>query len=322
MTRPKVILTRRWPAEVETELARRYEVELNATDAPLDAAALRAALARADALCPTVTDAITAEVLATPARRARMLGNFGVGYNHVDIDAARRAGVLVTNTPGVLTECTADLAMTLLLMVARRAGEGEREVRAGAWSGWRPTHLLGTRVTGKTLGLVGFGRIAQAVARKAHFGFGMRVLFHTRTPPPAAVVNALGASARPLDELLAEADFVSLHCPGGAATHHLLDAGRLAAMRPDAFLVNTARGDVVDQDALIAALAARRIAGAGLDVYAGEPRVPPALLALDNVVLLPHLGSASRETRVAMGMRVLENLDAFFAGREPPDRVA
>lgn len=323
MTRPKVILTRRWPAEVEAAIAARYDLEVNQADRPLDAAALRDALARADALCPTVTDRIDAAVLGTRPVRVRVLGNFGVGFNHIDLDAARRAGLAVTNTPGVLTECTADIALTLLLMVARRAGEGERELRAGAWTGWRPTHLLGTQVSGKTLGLIGFGRIAQAVARRAHAGFGMRVLFHTRSAPPPEVVAALGATqAASLDDLLAQSDFVSLHCPGGAATHHLLNAERLARMRPDAFLINTARGDVVDQDALIAALAAGRLAGAGLDVYAGEPRVPAPLLAMQNVVLLPHLGSASRETRVAMGMRVLANLDAFFAGREPPDRVA
>ncbi len=323
MTRPKVILTRRWPAEVEAAIADRYDLEVNHDDRPLDAAALKDALGRADALCPTVTDRVDAAVLDTRPLRARVLGNFGVGFNHIDLDAARRAGLIVTNTPGVLTECTADIALTLLLMVARRAGEGERELRAGAWTGWRPTHLLGTQVSGKTLGLVGFGRIAQAVARRAHAGFGMRVLFHTRSAPPPDVAAALGATqAASLDDLLAQSDFVSLHCPGGAATHHLLNAERLARMRPEAFLINTARGDVVDQDALIAALAAGRLAGAGLDVYAGEPRVPAPLLAMQNVVLLPHLGSASRETRVAMGLRVLANLDAFFARREPPDRVA
>ncbi|MGE0859922.1 MAG: 2-hydroxyacid dehydrogenase [Gammaproteobacteria bacterium] len=317
------MLTRRWPAEVESALAARYELEVNQDDRPLDAAALRDALGRADALCPTVTDRVDAAVLDARPLRVRVLGNFGVGFNHIDLDAARRAGLTVTNTPGVLTECTADIALTLLLMVARRAGEGERELRAGAWTGWRPTHLLGTQVSGKTLGLIGFGRIAQAVARRAHAGFGMRVLFHTRGAPPPAVAAALGATqAASLDDLLARSDFVSLHCPGGAATHHLLNAERLARMRSDAFLINTARGDVVDQDALIAALAAGRLAGAGLDVYAGEPRVPAPLLAMQNVVLLPHLGSASRETRVAMGLRVLANLDAFFAGHEPPDRVA
>lgn len=322
MDKPRVIVTRRWPQAVEEVLQRRFDVRLNERDEPMSFAELQQALREADALCPTVTDAVTAELLHTPDRRCRLLANFGVGFNHIDIAAARHHGIAVTNTPDALTDCTADLAMTLLLMVARRAGEGERQLRAGAWQGWRPTHMTGTKVTGKTLGLVGFGRIAQAMARKAHFGFGMRILFHTRTPPPVAISNALGATAcEDLDDLLGAADFVSLHCPGGAATRHLIDASRLAAMRRGAFLINTARGDVVDPDALVAALRDGRIAGAGLDVYAGEPRVPQDLLGLENVVLLPHLGSATDETRVAMGMRVVENLDAFFAGREPRDRV-
>jgi len=322
MSKPKVILTRRWPEAVEHELAQRFEVEFNSLDAAMDVAQLQDALRRADALCPTVTDAISAEVLEVEGLRTRVIGNFGVGFNHIDVASARKLGLTVTNTPDALTDCTADLAMTLMLMVARRAGEGERHIRSHAWQGWRPTHLMGTKVTGKTLGLVGFGRIARAVAHKAHFGFGMRILFHTPTPPPVEVVHALGATAcASLDDMLAQADFVSLHCPGGAATRHLINAARLNVMRKDAFLINTARGDVIDQQALIDALTWGRLAGAGLDVYAGEPHVPDALLGLDNVVLLPHLGSATHETRSAMGMRVIENLDAFFAGREPRDRV-
>lgn len=322
MSKPKVIVTRRWPEAVERELLRRFDVELNTSDEAMNFAQLQSALRHADALCPTVTDALSADVLAVEGIKTRLLANFGVGFNHIDVASARKLGLTVTNTPDALTDCTADLAMTLLLMVARRAGEGERLLRAHGWQGWRPTHLLGRKVTGKTLGLVGFGRIARAMARKAHFGFGMRILFHTPTPPPAETSNALGASAcASLEEMLAQADFVSLHCPGGASTHHLINAARLEAMRSDAFLINTARGDVVDQQALIEALSTRRIAGAGLDVYAGEPHVPDALLALDNVVLLPHLGSATHETRVAMGMRAIENLEAFFAGREPRDRV-
>lgn len=322
MAKPKVIVTRRWPAEVEAALADRYDVTLNEDDAPMSAAELREALASADAVCPTVSDRIDAEVLAVEPLRARILGNFGVGYNHIDVEAAKRRGLVVTNTPEVLTDCTADLAMALLLMVARRAGEGERHVRARRWSGWRPTHMMGTKVTGKVLGLIGFGRIARAMAHKAHFGFGMRILFHDPFPPPAEVQNALGAvRCETPEELLAAADFVSLHCPGGKETYHLIDAEKLACMKRSAFLVNTARGDVVDQQALLAALREGRIAGAALDVYEDEPAVPEALLAMENVVLLPHLGSASLETRVAMGMRVLENLEAFFAGREPRDRV-
>lgn len=323
MARPKVVLTRRWPAAVERELAQRYELVVNEADVPMDTAALGAALAGADALCPTVTDRVDAALIGAPKRRAGLIANFGVGFNHIDVEAARAAGVVVTNTPEVLTDCTADLALTLLLMVARRAGEGERHVRDGAWQGWRPTHMLGTRVSGKTLGLVGFGRIARAVAARAYHGFGMRVVFTDPAPPSPADAAALGATALDsLEELLAVSDFVSLHCPGGAANHHLLDATRLALMPPHAYLVNTARGDVVDTAALVDALGQGRIAGAALDVYDGEPAVPAELRALDNVVLLPHLGSATTETRVAMGMRVAENLEAWFAGRPPRDRVA
>jgi lactate dehydrogenase-like 2-hydroxyacid dehydrogenase len=294
----------------------------------LTPAALTTALREADAVCPTVTDAVDAAVLDAAVSgdgppRARILANFGVGFNHIDLARARRAGIVVTNTPGVLTDCTADLTVMLMLMVARRAGEGERLVRAGGWHGWAPTQLLGTRVSGKTLGLVGFGRIARAVAARARHGFGMRILYYNPSAVPEAVTAPLGAAAcDTLEALLEAADFVSLHCPGGAATHHLIDASRLARMGAHAVLVNTARGDVVDQSALVEVLAAGRIAGAGLDVYAGEPAVPDALKTMDNVVLLPHLGSASKETRVAMGMRVVANLEAFFAGREPPDRVA
>lgn len=321
MRKPRVVLTRRWPEAVEARLAARFDLVCNPGDVPFAADALCEALTTADALCPTVTDRIDAKVLEVAPRRARLIANYGVGINHIDIDTARRLGLTVTNTPGVLTDATADLTLTLLLMAARRAGEGEREVRAGAWTGWRPTHLVGTQVTGKTLGLVGFGRIAQAVARRAHQGFGMEILFHTRTPPEVTAAGVPATSVG-LDELLARSDFVSLHCPGGAITRHLINRERLAAMKPSAFLINTARGEVVDEAALIDALATRRIAGAGLDVYADEPCVPAALKALENVVLLPHLGSATDATRIEMGLRVLANLEAFFAGAAVPDRVA
>jgi lactate dehydrogenase-like 2-hydroxyacid dehydrogenase len=283
---------------------------------------LREALKTADALLCTVTDRLTAEVLSAEPRRARLLANFGVGFNHIDLDAAKARGLAVSNTPDVLTDATADLAMTLLLMVSRRAGEGERHVRARQWTGWRPTHMLGTQVAGKTLGLVGMGRIARAVAQRAHHGFGMRIIFHDPYPPPAEVAASLGAEPRErLEDLLAEADFVSLHCPATPETRHLMNRERLALLRPEAYLVNTARGDVVDEAALAEVLQARRIAGAGLDVFEREPQVTEALLGLENVVLLPHLGSATTETRVAMGMRALENLRLFFAGKPLRDRV-
>lgn len=322
MAKPKVIVTRRWPAAVESKLKTLYDVSLNEADTPMDVAQLQDALRTADALCPTVSDHLSAEVIDIAGIKTRILGNYGVGFNHIHLDTAKQRGLVVTNTPEVLTDCTADLAMTLLMMVARRAGEGERHVRTNAWTGWRPTHMIGSKVTGKTLGLIGFGRIARAMAHKAHFGFGMRILFSDPCPPPAEVSNALGAvHCDSPEEVLSSADFISLHCPGGEATRHLINAERLALMRPSAFLINTARGDVVDQNALIEALRKRQIAGAGLDVYDGEPAVPEALKALENVVLLPHLGSASMETRVAMGMRVIANLEAFFAGKPPPDRV-
>lgn len=319
----RVVLTRRWPEPVERELMARYRVEVNERDVPMPAQDIAAALANADAVCPTVTDRIDASVLAAAAPGARILANFGVGFNHIDLDAARRHGVVVTNTPGVLTESTADLAMALILMSARRLAAGATEVATDNWDGWRPTHLLGTDVHGKTLGLVGFGRIARAVARRAHAGFGMRVLFVTPRPPPATDAAKLGASAcRTLAEMLPQCDFLSLHCPGGEATRDLIDAAELALLPPHAFVINTARGDVLNEAALIQALRDGTIAGAGLDVYAAEPTVPAALRNADNVVALPHLGSATVATRTAMGRRAAANLEAFFSGAEPPDRIA
>jgi lactate dehydrogenase-like 2-hydroxyacid dehydrogenase len=321
MSKPRILLTRRWTHSVESYLASRYELTRNEQDIPLDATQLAAALREYDAVCPTVSDAVTAAVLEAPGRRTRILGNFGVGYNHIDVEAARRAGIVVTNTPDVLTDTTADLAILLMLMAARRAGEGERELRAGRWIGWRPTHLLGEDVSGRTLGLIGYGRIAQATARRAHHGFGMRILYNSRRRAEAGVEAECAAEyVAEVDELLRRCDVVSLHCPGGAETFHLLDARRLALLRPGAVLVNTARGPVVDEKALVEALKGGRIR-AGLDVYEQEPRLAAGLAELENVVLLPHLGSATEQTRTAMGMRVAGNLDAFFAGTAPPDRV-
>jgi lactate dehydrogenase-like 2-hydroxyacid dehydrogenase len=320
--RPSVVVTRRLPAAVEDELVRDFDVRLNREDRPLGSVGLQEALRSADALLCTVTDRLTAEVLGAEPLRARMLANFGVGFNHIDTDAAKARGLAVSNTPDVLTEATADLAMTLLLMVSRRAGEGERHVRSGAWTGWRPTHMRGTHVSGKTLGLVGMGRIARAVARRAHHGFGMRVVFHDPYPPSPDEAKALGAESRQtLEQVLEEADFVSLHCPATPETRNLMNRERLARMRRSAFLINTARGDVVDETALVQALADGTISGAGLDVYEREPQIAPELLAMENVVLLPHLGSATQETRVAMGQRAVENLRLFFSGAPLRDRV-
>jgi lactate dehydrogenase-like 2-hydroxyacid dehydrogenase len=320
--RPTVVVTRRLPGIVEEELSQDFDARLNRDDRPLGSAGLQDALRSADAVLCTVTDRLTAEVLSAEPLRARMLANFGVGYNHIDTDAAKARGVAVSNTPDVLTEATADLTITLLLMVARRAGEGERHVRGGAWSGWRPTHMLGAHVSGKVLGLVGMGRIARAVAKRAHQGFGMRVIFHDPYPPSPADAAALGAEPRQtLEQVLEEADFVSLHCPAMPETRHLMNRESLARMRRSAFLINTARGDVVDEAALIQALSDGTIAGAGLDVYEREPQIAPELLAMENVVLLPHLGSATHETRIAMGRRALENLRLFFRGAPLRDRV-
>ena len=318
-----VIVTRRLPEPVHQALTREFDARLNPDDRPLTADGLRQALGTADALLTTVTDKLTADVLSAEPRRAKLVANFGVGFNNIDIEAAKARGIAVSNTPDVLTDATADLAMTLLLMVARRTGEGERHLRGGQWTGWRPTHMLGTHVTGKTLGLVGMGRIARAVAQRAHHGFGMKVIYHDPYPPPPEVARALGAEPRQtLEEVLREADFVSLHCPATPETRHLMNRDRLALMRPDAFLVNSARGDVVDEAALVDALTSRRIAGAALDVFEREPQVTQALTTMDNVVLLPHLGSATTETRVAMGMRAFENLQRFFSGQPLRDRVA
>jgi lactate dehydrogenase-like 2-hydroxyacid dehydrogenase len=322
-TRPTVVVTRRLPEAVERELLRDFDARLNAEDRPLGAEGLADAIRNADAILTTVTDKVTAEVLSAEPRRAKIVANFGVGFNNIDVEAAKARGVAVSNTPDVLTDATADLAITLLLMVARRTGEGERHLRGGHWTGWRPTHMMATHVSGKTLGLVGMGRIARAVAQRAHHGFGMKVIYHDPFPPPADVAAALGAEPRAeLDAVLREADFISLHCPATPETRHLMNRERLGLMRPDAFLVNTARGDVVDEAALVEALQQKKIAGAGLDVFEREPEVTRALLGMENVVLLPHLGSATTETRVAMGMRALENLRLFFGGKPLRDRVA
>lgn len=320
--RPVVTVTRRLPAAVEEALAERFECRFNAADTPLGAVGLRQALAESDAVLCTVSDDIDAAVLGTEPVRARLLANFGVGYGHIDLAAARALGVAVTNTPGVLTDDTADLAIALMLMAARGLGSGERELRSGAWTGWRPMHHLGTRLSGKTLGIVGMGRIGRAVARRAVHGFGMRLVYCSRTPLPAGEAAALDAVPLELDAVFSQADVVSLHVPSTGATRHLVDRRRLALMPRHGILVNTARGDVVDEAALVEALARGVIAAAGLDVYEREPSVSPGLLALDNVVLLPHLGSATVESRTAMGMRAMENLVAWSEGRALPDQVA
>jgi lactate dehydrogenase-like 2-hydroxyacid dehydrogenase len=299
-----------------------FDVRLNPTDTEMTPAQLLEAMQCADAIMPTVTDKITPEMLGATGRRVRIVANYGVGYNNIDVGAAKKHNVVVTNTPDVLTDDTADLAVALLLMTARRLGTGEQEIRAGQWTGWRPTHHLGTRVSGKTLGILGLGRIGRAVAKRAHDGFGMRVIYFD-PPVPIGEAKALGAEPRAsMEDVLRESDFVSLHAPATPETRHMINAKTIALMPSHAILINTARGDVVDEPALAEALAAKRIAGAGLDVFEKEPTVTPALLELDNVVLLPHLGSATTEGREAMGERALDNLVQFFAGKAPRDRVA
>ncbi len=321
MSKPSVFVTRRWPEAVEAKLAEQYNATFNMDDVPLGTEELRAAIASHDAVLPTVTDKLDAAVFdVTP--QAKILGNYGVGYSHICEDSARRLGLVVTNTPDVLSECTADIAMTLLLMAARRAGEGEREVRAGQWSGWRPTHMIGAKVAGKVLGIIGFGRIGQEMARRAHHGFGMKILVQNRSKVAPEVLAACGAEqVESVEALLPQCDFVSLHCPGGAANRHLINAERLALFKPGAYLINTARGEVVDDIALASALTSGALGGAGLDVFDGEPQINAALFNCPSLVMLPHLGSATRETREEMGFRVLDNLNDFFAGNAPRDRV-
>lgn len=321
--RPFVIVTRRLPDAVEAALAASFDVRLNPSDRQYTAAELRTALSEADAVLCTLTDPLDAMVLGPGPWRARLLANFGVGTNHIDLAAARTAGLAVTNTPGVLTDCTADLAIALMLMVLRRLDEGSRQLRAGAWPGWHPVHLLGRRLTGRTLGVVGFGRIGQAVAHRAHHGFGMQILTVARpTLDAAALARVAGEAVEGLDELLERSDIASLHVPLTPGTRHLMDARRLALLGPKGVLVNTARGEVVDEAALAEALHAGALGGAGLDVFEREPLVHPRLLTAPSAVLLPHQGSATVETRTAMGMKAVENLRAFSRGEPLPDRVA
>ena len=324
MSKPKVILTRKWPDEAEKKAKELFDAVLNEDDHKMSIEELKEAMCNADALCPTVSDfQINSDVFGVENLKCKIVANFGVGYNNIDTNAAKEAGIVVTNTPDVLTDCTADIAMVLLLSVARRIGEGERLVRNKEWSGWCPTHMLSTKVTGKKLGVIGFGRIAQAVAQKAHFGFGMQISFYDPYPPSDEIVKKFSATKfNVLEDVLKDSDFVTLHCPGGGENTNLLNNDRFALMKNSAFLINTARGDVVDENALVQALKNNVIAGAGLDVYAKEPTVTEELLGMDNVVLIPHLGSATTETRVAMGLRSLENVKAFFDGKEPGDRVA
>jgi glyoxylate reductase len=312
----KVIVTRRLPDAVEAKLAARFDAELNPDDAPFGRERLIEAAGRCDVLAPSVRDRIDAGILEAAGPRLRLIANFGAGTDHIDLEAARARAIAVTNTPGVLTEDTADLAMALILMALRGLGEGERNLRGGRWRGWGPVDQLGRGLAGKALGIVGMGRIGTALARRAR-AFGMEIHYHNRRPAE----DSDAIYWPDLDSMLARADVISLNAPYGRETHHLIDRRRLALIRPDAWLINAARGGLVDEEALIEALGAGRIAGAGLDVYPEEPKVDPRLLGLPNLVLLPHLGSATIESRTAMGVKMLANIAAFTEGRELPDRV-
>ena len=321
----RVVVTRKMPAAVEAEIASRYDALFNRTDVALTAEQMAQVLQQADVVVTTVTDKWHPGLFDTTSIRTKLLANVGVGVNHIALEAARRAGIAVSNTPDVVTDDTADVAIALILMTMRRLGEGERHLRSGAWGGLRPTFMLGRTLRGKTLGIVGYGRIGRAVARIAHDAFGMHILWQAPRDPrvddPATAGPAGAQRVDTLEELLQRSDVVSLHCPATPETRHLINAETLAHMPEHAYLVNTARGDVVDEAALAFALKERRIAGAGLDVYEFEPSVTAELRDLENVVLLPHLGSATIETRTNMGMRALRNVDAFVAGAGLPDRV-
>lgn len=318
--RPKVIVTRELTDGVMRRMEDLFDATLNREDRGLTRAELEAAVADTDILVPTITDRIDADLLAKASPRLKMIANFGVGVDHIDLHAARERKILVTNTPGVLTEDTADMTMALILSVPRRLGEGEKLIRSGQWDGWKPSGMLGHRVNGKTLGIIGMGRIGRAVAKRAQ-GFGIRTIYHNRHRLPESIEAELGARFVELDVLFTQSDIVSINCPHTAETHHLVDAHRLSQMRSDAYLVNTSRGEVLDENALIEALESGRIAGAGLDVYVNEPHVDRRFLNLANTVLLPHMGSATYEGRAAMGEKVIANIRAWVDGHRPPDQV-
>ena len=319
--KPKVVVTRKLPDAVEARMRELFDVDLNLTDTPMTREALAEAVAHADVLAPTVTDRIDAGLIAQAGPRLKLIASFGAGVDHIDLDAASARGMTVTNTPGVLTEDTADMAMALILATTRRMIEGARAVQAGEFHGWGPTWMMGRRLGGKKLGVIGMGRIGLAVARRAR-AFGLHVHYHNRKPVPAAVAEELQATWwESLDQMLAHSDIVSVNCPHTPATYHLLSARRLKLLQPHAIVVNTARGEVIDETALAQMLAEGRLAGAGLDVFRLEPQINPTFLSLPNVVLLPHMGSATIEARTEMGEKVIVNIRAFLDGHKPPDRV-
>ncbi len=302
-------------------MAQLFGARFNAHDEAMSPQDMVAAMEGCDVLVPTVTDSIDSALIDAMPGSVKLIANYGAGVNHIDLAAAKRRGIMVTNTPGVFTDDTADLTMALILSVPRRLGEGEKLMRSGQWQGWRPSGMLGHRIGDKTLGIIGFGRIGEAVACRAK-AFGMEVIYTKRNRLPASVEEELGVAFEPdLDRLVARSDVVSLHCPLTTETENLMSARRIAMMKPDAYLINSSRGELIDEDALIAALEAGRIAGAGLDVYTHEPAVDARLLELSNVVLLPHMGSATFEGRAASGERVITNIRVWADGHRPPDQV-
>ena len=320
-TKPLVIVTRKLPDAIETRMMELFDVRLNLDDEPFSRARMVEAVQAADVLVPTVTDRIDAGILEQASDKLQLIASFGTGVDHIDVAAARARGMTVTNTPGVLTEDTADMTMALILAVPRRLVAGERLMRAGQWRGWSPTSMLGNRIHGKRLGIVGMGRIGQAVARRAR-GFGLSIHYHNRRPVHAEIEAELEATFWDnLDQMLARMDIVSINCPHTPATYHLISQRRLALIQPHAFIVNTSRGEVIDENALVHALQNRDLAGAGLDVFEHEPQVNPKLLELENVVLMPHMGSATIEGRIDMGEKVIINIRAFMDQHAPPDRV-
>lgn len=320
--KPLVAVTRKLPEPVEREMLSLFDVRLNRDDRPMDRAALVSAVREAEILVPTVSDRITREVIEAAGHQLKLIANFGVGFNHIDVAAARDRGIAISNTPGVLTDATADIALTLMLAVTRRAMEGAKVLESGAFTGWCPTWMMGVGLRGRKLGIVGLGRIGEAVARRSR-AFGLEIHYHSRTRAPHALEQDLAATYWPdLDVMLAEMDIVSINCPYTSDTWHLFSAERLARMKPGAFLINTARGEIVDEAALADALAAGRLGGAGLDVFEHEPKVDPKLLTLTNAVLLPHLGSSTIEARTGMGKKVIANILAHIAGAPLPDKVA
>ncbi len=319
--KPRVVVTRRLPDVIETRMMELFDTRLNLDDQPMSQSALIEAVKEADVLVPTITDRIDLGVLSQAGADLKLIASFGTGVDHIDLKTARQRGINVTNTPGVLTEDTADMTMALILAVPRRLAEGERLVRSGEWHGWSPTGMLGHRIWGKRLGIIGMGRVGQAVARRAK-GFGLSVHYHNRRQVHNDIEEELEATYwESLDQMLTRMDFISINCPHTPATYHLLSARRLKLLQPQAVVVNTSRGEVIDENALARMLEAREIAGAGLDVFEHEPAINPKLLKLDNVVLLPHMGSATFEGRIAMGEKVIINIKTFADGHTPPDRV-